>query len=115
MPITTYLHPSDTSVDDKDITPLIEELYEKTGERWVVLASQKTKRRLWKKSLVVSYMLCKHLGDNPLGREVQIINFYVDGSGTSINTLVSKGHILAYVWGYLGGLAQGEERGEGRG
>lgn len=41
----------------------------------------------------------------PLGAlgECQVVNFYLEGTGTSINTLVPASTVLAYLWGYMAG------------
>ena len=49
--------------------------------------------------LGAGYQVLRFIADTPLGPEWQIINFYREGTDTSINTVVPKEIVLAYLYG----------------
>jgi hypothetical protein len=49
--------------------------------------------------LEVGYRVLHFITDTPLGPEWQVVNFYREGTGTSINTVVPKEIVLAYLYG----------------
>ena len=101
MVITTYLYQRDIDAmtDDSVLLPLLEELSQLTGQQWVA-QSYPVKRRFHKPTL--HWCLYKSLGATLLGDEYQVINFYRDNTGTSINTYVPKELIVAFLYGLLG-------------
>ena len=100
MAITTYFSQRDVDAiaDDPILAPLLEELSRLTGQRWVA-QSYPVKRRFHKSTW--RWCLYKSLGATFLGDEYQVINFYRDNTGTSINTCVTKELIVAFLYGYL--------------
>jgi hypothetical protein len=49
--------------------------------------------------LQVGYSVLWFIADTPLGPEWQIVNFYREPPHTSLNTVVSKELVLAYLYG----------------
>ena len=100
MPMTTYFSQRDVDAitDDLVLAPLLEELSQRTGRRWV--AQSYLVKRLFHKPMR-SWCLYKSLGATLLGDEYQVINFYRDETGTSINTYVPKELLVAFLYGCL--------------
>lgn len=101
MPITTYLDEvmvRSWEIElDADVHGVLREVRHATHERWAIQPS--TKMGLWRST--TSYRLYAWIQ----GEEWQLINFYQEGTGTSINTAVSKDSVMAYLSGYLAGRA----------
>jgi hypothetical protein len=107
MPIVTYMSDSEReywlSVHDDQYSPLLHELFETYGERWVIIHSHIRYGFLRRKTQTL-YSLYKHVGLT----EYQVINFYRDNTAWSINTYVSKELIIAYIYGLLGRKNHGQ-------
>ena len=100
MAITTYLSQRDVDAipGDPVLAPLLDELSQRTGHQWV--AQSYLVKRLFRKP-IWCWCLYQSLGTTLLGDEYQIINFYRDDTGTSINTCVPKELLVAFLYGCL--------------
>ena len=105
MPITTYARLEDMlRTEDPDIVEA-----QNASQHLVVVKEvpmrYTVKPRWWRfplrnlYHLGVGYQVLHFLHDTPLGPEWQIVNFYREGTGTSINTTVPKEIVLAYLYG----------------
>jgi len=112
MPITTYISEYEKrellTCGDQDIDQLLHEVREKTGDGWYIQAIKGYTRRWFRKPLVnLFYTL--YYAYEPGSTEVQVINFCLDHEW-SINTNVSKAHMVNYLQGYVCGLGHRERR-----
>jgi hypothetical protein len=105
MPITTYARLEDMlRTADKDIVEAQNALDHLVVVREVPMRYS-VKPRWWTfplrnlYRLEVGYQVLHFIADTPLGPEWQVINFYREGTGTSINTTVPKEIVLAYLYG----------------
>jgi hypothetical protein len=105
MPITTYARLEDIlRTEDPDIVEA-----QNASHHLVVVEEVPLHRsvmpRWWPFSLCthcrleVGYQVLRFIADTPLGPEWQVMNFYLEGTGTSINTVVPKEIVLAYLYG----------------
>lgn len=118
MPMCTYLsdgqHTKPTS--NKKINELLAEVRQKTGEDWRVGEHVHEIPRWFRKSRTYRWFeLLKCVDPPPYRTEFQIINFYREHSGTTINDAVSADLIVAYLYGMLGGLQRVELTGDSNG
>jgi hypothetical protein len=98
MPITTYAAVATIrQTQDPDICealaslmrpPLVKEVHVAVQAHWWSHTRWQT-----------CYSVLWPLGDTLLGPEWQIVNFYRDDAGASINTVVPKEVVLAYLYG----------------
>ena len=104
MSITTFLTTHEAEAQsDADLQPLLDSLRDKTGQRWVVLRVRERRTALMYGIFRVPRVLYSLYAQLD-GHEYQLINFYQDDTGTSINTWVTKAMVVAYLRGYLSGL-----------
>jgi hypothetical protein len=108
MPITTYARLQDIlQTADTDIVEAQNAL--KGLEGIVVVKEVPLRRSVMPKwwqfplfnryRLEAGYQVLHFIADTSLGPEWQVINFYREGTGTSINTTVPKELVLAYLYG----------------
>jgi len=93
------------------IRELIDELNEQTDGGWFVEErSRYAPQPRWKFWAEPTTRKVYSLYRNTHSVEYQCINFYVDGSDWSINITTSADKIIAYLYGYLGGLARAKSQ-----
>jgi hypothetical protein len=115
MPITTYISESErnywTTRLDTELLELLTELCETTGKQWALQPHTRLEGHWWHMRTTVVYTLYKPLYfvDAFQAHEWQVINFYQEHSGTTINTLVPKDTIVNFIYGYIGGYADGQK------
>jgi heat shock protein HslJ len=100
--ITTWIQDSQLNIPttDKHIDELLEKVREQTHEDWQIdVVKIKKKRTFWSKPSEPLYEIYFGIG----GSQYQMINFYVGNSQTSINTVVTKDLVMAYLYGILAG------------
>lgn len=108
--ITTYLHPHEfksySSVKDKDLNELFQEVRSKFGDNYFLQEIEVTKERLFRVPITTTYycLYARRRGNIPNDSEVQIINFARDHE-YSISTDVPKSYIMTYFYGMLTGAA----------
>lgn len=108
MPITTWLRENELNAcQDKDIRELLAEILLESGEYWFALPyAHSTWGNILRYIGALSsppkthYSLFKQL--DATTNECQIMNFYLETSGTTLNTIVPKEMIIAYLYGLLG-------------
>lgn len=88
----------------KEVRELLDEIKERTGEIWEVEEHEYIEG-FFRKRIRKSFTLYKHI----YAIEYQVINFYLDETEWSINPYVSVNLIMAYLYGYLGGLSRNEK------
>lgn len=102
--ICTYLNQDEfarfLNVTDEDINEALREVNSLTGDEFLIQEIEIVYRKWFKKSRRFLYTLYARLAHT----EVQVINFFLDNSGWSINTTVPKPIILAYLYGQIGGI-----------
>ena len=109
MPITTFISEAECSYWatrlDTDLQELLTTLCEATRGKWALQPQTRMDGHWWHMLTVTVYTLYKHLSfvDAFQAHEWQIINFYQECSGTTINTLVPKDTIINFIYGYIGG------------
>ena len=99
MAITTFAALADMCLaTDTDILDALTSLHKPPiVEQWRV---QLPKKHWWSSARYhILYTVLWPLGDTMLGPEWQVVNFYREDSGTSINTVVNKEMVLAYLYG----------------
>lgn len=105
MCITTFLHDSELNIPTscKVLNETLLELRKLTKKDWQVIEHVHVKERFFRKAIVhKSYELYVYVGGcGPW----QLINFFKEGTGTTINTVNSNELVIAYMYGMLGGLA----------
>ena len=106
MPITTYARLGDLlQTTDPDICEVLAELRRAPVVREMPYRRQVQPRGWWhfplcnRYRLEVGYSVLWHLHETPLGTEWQVMTFYRTDTGTSINTVVPKELVLAYLYG----------------
>lgn len=97
MPIEVYDRAVQKPLSNKDLETVLEETRKITKTDWVVQEWQR--KPTWRDNLLGIkplpwYSLCLNFGGS-----YQLINFYVEGSGTSINTEVRANLVMAYLMG----------------
>jgi hypothetical protein len=106
MPITTYatLATMQQATDPEICAALETFRYPPVVEVHQVV----TRKRHWwsRRQVKCLYSILWPLGETLLGHEWQIINFHRDASDTSINTVVPKELVLAYLYGCGAGERQ---------
>jgi hypothetical protein len=102
MPVSTYIAPDDLAhASDPDI---IETLACLTRPPIVNQTPVWVKRHWWSRAEAVTlYEVLWPLGQTLLGQEYQVVNFYRDDSENSINLVVPKSIVLAYLYGLSAG------------
>jgi hypothetical protein len=96
-----------TSVTDRRLNDLLQEVREKFGNRYYMLEITRTTKPIFgKPKKFFYYSLYGSLGDGEM-QEVQCINFAQDCEG-SIHTTVTASYIITYFLGLLGGLKYSE-------
>lgn len=102
MPITTYMTGEFRERDfaDSNIGPVLRELRQVTGLDWRVEQYTIRRRKRFRWRTTILYSLYCGIGDTG---EFQIINFYNEGTGSSINTEVSASLVVTFMYGMMGG------------
>jgi len=102
MAMYTYIHDYErekwSSVKDRDINLLLQEVREKFGDKYLVQEREFTTKK-WLRKPVTRTLYDVYCGS---GMEVQCINFCSDGE-SSINTTVSKSNVVTLFIGMLNG------------
>lgn len=107
MPMCTYYGPTEAMrpTGDNDLDALLVEVRNATGKDWRIDWRDSIVRKALRRpkttrvySLIVA----------TIAPEFQVINFYRDGQGWTINSDVTKELIYAYLYGVLGGAAATE-------
>ena len=88
------------SVSDPEINELFQEVRDKFSNEYLIKEYEFITKRLFRKPRKEILYSLYFITILP---EVQVINFYVDGSGTSINGLVNKSIIMAMLYGMING------------
>jgi hypothetical protein len=110
MCITTFLHDSELNVPTSNIelNKVLKELRTASKEDWQLIERHHCVRGFFgrtKKSYNIYELYVFVGGCGPW----QLINFYSEGSDTSINTSNSADKIMAFMLGYLGGIAKAQK------
>jgi len=104
MAICTYLHDYEFSdfqkVEDKELNELFQEVRELIPDTFFVQQHKVISKKWLKKPTTTVYYSLYKLLSKP---EVQEINFFVDNSDSSINTVITKGMLMAYFFGVISG------------
>lgn len=104
MPITTYARLEDMlRTEDPDIVEALSGLPTTVIVKEVPLRAQYWHWWRQRERLDTGYSVLWFVGDTLLGPEWQVVNFYCEDTDTSINTVVSKALVLAYVYGIAAG------------
>lgn len=103
MPMTTFLYDSDLNVptSNKELNEMLKEIRSVTGENWQII--EREKRRLFRRLVKVYELYVEVGGIGPF----QVINFYRENTGTSINESNSTELVMAYLTGILAGIQIG--------
>jgi len=109
MPMCTYLGDTEHTAPTghREIDELLPRVRKLTGRDWRVGVRAFTERR-WFRADRVSRIFSLYFGLQ--WGEFQVINFYRDESGTTINPGASAELVAAYLYGMLGVLEHPEER-----
>lgn len=103
--ITTFLSTNEQNIPIKniEITKLLAEIRDKTKENWQVLEIEHSRSpSFFRKSITTfSYEVYFEVGGCA---PFQIINFYRDNTGTTLNIGVSAELVVAYFYGILSGI-----------
>lgn len=104
MTCTTFLHEGELNVPlpNAELQKLLEEVRERTGKDWQVVPIQAVKGRWPVKKTITLYGVYVYVGG--VGPWQQI-NFYREGSDSSINLYVTLDLVAAYLFGLHGGSA----------
>jgi hypothetical protein len=108
MPIVTYFSECEIRACSKSsnpvITELLSEVNSKSSARWLVrdypVTSTKSIGFLFKRKVKATEMY-HELYVATIEPEFQIINFYREGSDSTINTVVTSDVIVSYLMGFL--------------
>lgn len=115
MPITTYISDSERKrlsvIDDKEMSELMEEIKQLGGRNMLVDKIVITENRRWFRKPKEKILYQLYIEHNPTLPEVQVFNFASNDSG-SINTMVDRGAILNYLFGFRNGLYEEWEQKE---
>lgn len=106
MPACTYFgdHEFTGPCGDAELDDLIAILRVESAGDWRVRKTTHTTGKLWWKKSFVRFELYSGLGHG----EFQVINFHRDGTNWSINHLVPRELVIAYIYGTLNGLSMGK-------
>jgi len=102
MPICTYLHDHEfdsfTRVKDAELNELFQEVRGSMPNTWFIQERTVIVKEWLRKPVSKTLYSIYKITHKP---EVQELNFFVDGSPSSINTFVPKGIVMAYFFGIL--------------
>lgn len=105
MPAFTFMFDNEKNIptSNNELNVLLKALREKTGEDWQLLERSVQRRHLllWKKEEKIFMLLVGIPCCDGSIIEYQIINFYRENTGTSINDYVPAELIAAYFFGAL--------------
>jgi len=110
MCITTCLYDSEQNqvLKNKEISELLDEIREVTGENWQVIEREYITKFWFKENIkTISYELYVEVGGC---LSFQMINFYRDEMSSSINPRVTAELIIAYFYGMLSVLNNVKEK-----
>lgn len=103
MPVTTYLNPEDylQPTGNAELNALLAQVRKNTGKDWRLCEHRFTEvTGIWpfyKRKKRVLYSVYVEVQ----GPEFQVINFYREDTGTSINESNEAGYVAAYFYGIL--------------
>lgn len=100
MPMCTYLHspPRVSDIENKDIREVLSEVNEKIrNEEGRFYVKEFIRISKFRKKRTYSYVVYADVG----GGEYQVINFYSENPGSSINVGITADVVCAYFMGIL--------------
>jgi hypothetical protein len=102
MPAFTFMFDNEKNIptSNNELNVLLKAVREKTGEDWQLL-ERSVKRHIWGKEEKIFMLLVGIPCCDGSIIEYQIINFYRENTGTSINEYVPAELIAAYFFGAL--------------
>jgi len=105
MTCTTFLHDGELNqpLPNAELQKILEEVRERTGKNWQVVPIQTTSGRWPYKKNKTLYGVYVYVGG--MGPWQQI-NFYAEGSDSSINLYVTLDLVAAYLFGIHAGTAK---------